>query len=76
MLEAVGKELKVCRIRNGLTLKEVAKNMEISMETLRRYEKDSNGLSIEKLERLLSYYNVDRTIFFDNVSAYMHDKEE
>lgn len=76
MLEAIGKELKVCRIRNELTLKEVAKNMELSIETLRRYERDSNGLSIEKLERLLSYYNVDKQIFFDNVCANMHGKDK
>lgn len=75
MLEAIGKELKISRIRNDLTLKEVAEKLDVSIETIRRYESDSNGLSVERLEELLNYYNIKKSIFFENVCAYIHDKE-
>ena len=76
MLEAIGKELKVIRIRNDLSLDDVAEKMNINRETLRRYENNSNGLSVERLEELLNYYNVEKSIFFDNVCAYIHEKKQ
>lgn len=73
MLEAIGKELKVTRIRKDLTLEDVANDNGFNRETLRRYENNSNGLSVEKLEDLLNYYNVNKAIFFKNVCEYMHE---
>lgn len=75
MLEAIGKELKVTRIRNDLTLEKVADNLGFNRETLRRYENSASGLSIERLEELLNYYRVDKAIFFKNVCEYMHDEK-
>ena len=72
MLEAIGKELKVIRIRKDLSLEYVAKQLGFNRETLRRYENNANGLSVERLEELLNYYSIDRTIFFENVCANMH----
>lgn len=74
MLEAIGKELKIIRIRNGLSLDAVAEQLSINRETLRRYENNSSGLSVEKLEKLLNYYDVEKSIFFSNVCEYMHEK--
>jgi len=74
MLEAIGKELKVIRIRNDLSLDDVAHDININRETLRRYENNSNGLSVERLEELLNYYNIEKSIFFSNVCEYMHEK--
>ena len=74
MLEAIGKELKIIRIRNGLSLDAVAEQLSINRETLRRYENNSSGLSVEKLEKLLNYYDVEKSIFFRNVCEYMHEK--
>lgn len=73
MLEAIGKELKVIRIRQDLSLEEVAKGLNINKETLRRYENNATGLSLEKLEKLLKFYNINTTIFFKNVCENMHD---
>ena len=73
MLEAIGKELKIIRIRNDMSLENVALNLGINKETLRRYENNANGLSVERLEELLNYYNVKKTIFFENVCANIHD---
>lgn len=72
MLEAIGKELKVARIRQSLTLESVAEQLNINRETLRRYENNATGLSVERLEEILNFYNMDKTIFFTNVCEYMH----
>lgn len=72
MLEAIGKELKITRIRNNLNLDQVASDFELNKETLRRYENNASGLSVERLEKLLNYYNTDKDIFFKNVCDYMH----
>ena len=73
MLEAIGKELKVARIRQSLTLESVAEQLNINRETLRRYENNATGLSVERLEEILNFYNMDKTIFFTNVCDYMHN---
>lgn len=73
MLDSIGKELKVIRIRNNLKLEEVADELQLNRETLRRYENNSSGLSVERLEELLNYYKVDKSIFFKNVCANIHD---
>lgn len=74
MQKSIGNELKIIRIRNNLKLEDVADSLNINRETLRRYENNANGLSIEKLEGLLDFYKVDKAIFFENVCANMHEK--
>lgn len=63
MQNSIGKELKIIRIRNNLRLEDVADNLNINKETLRRYENNSNGLSVERLEQLLDFYKIDKSIF-------------
>lgn len=75
MMEAIGKELKIMRIRNDMTMAEVAEKMGFNIETLRRYESNSTGLSVEKLEKLLVFYNADISIFFKNVCANVHENQ-
>lgn len=75
MREAIGTELKISRIRNNMTMQEVADKMGFNIETLRRYESNSSGLSIEKLEKLLLLYNENIDIFFDNVCENMHKNQ-
>ena len=73
MQNSIGKELKIIRIRNNLRLEDVADSLDINRETLRRYENNSNGLSVERLEQLLDFYKTDKAIFFENVCANMHN---
>lgn len=73
MLEAIGKELKIIRIRKDLKLDEVAENLGFNRETLRRYENNATGLSVERLEELLNYYEVNKSIFFKNICVNMHE---
>ena len=72
MQNSIGKELKIIRIRNNLKLEDVADSLDINKETLRRYENNSNGLSVERLEQLLDFYKTDKSIYFENVCADMH----
>lgn len=73
MIETIGKELKVLRIRNNLSIEEVANNFGLSYETIRRYENGSVDMSIERLEDMLKYYKIDADIFFKNVCANNHN---
>jgi transcriptional regulator len=73
LIEAIGKELKVLRIRNNLSIEEVANNFGLSYETIRRYENGSVDMSIERLEDMLKYYKIDADIFFKNVCANNHN---
>lgn len=73
MIEAIGKELKVLRIRNNLSIENVADDFGLSYETIRRYESGSVDMSIERLENMLKYYNVNADIFFKNVCTNKHE---
>lgn len=73
MLESIGRELKITRMRNDLKIEDVADYFDLNRETLRRYEKNASGLSVERLEQLLNYYRADKLIFFNNVCEYMHN---
>lgn len=75
MLEAIGKELKIIRIKKNLKLVDVANDLAFNQETLRRYEKNASGLSVERLEELLNYYKINELIFFSNVCEYMHEEK-
>lgn len=72
MQEAIAKELKSTRIKLGLSMTKVAADNKFNIETLRRYENNCNGLSVEKLIQLLKYYKVNSEIFFRNICEYMH----
>ena len=70
---AVARELKAARIRQDMSLEEVAKLNNVSYETMRRYEKGETNITIEFLEKMLSLYNTDISIFFKNVCENMHE---
>lgn len=75
MLESIGKELKIIRIRNNMKIEEVADMLKFNRETLRRYENNATGLSVERLEELLNFYNADKSNFFANVCANMQQNK-
>lgn len=72
MKEAIAKELKSARVKLGLTMTEVSEINGFNIETLRRYETNCSGMSVERLEKLLKYYRADPNIFFRNICEYMH----
>lgn len=73
MLELIGKELEIIRLRCNKSIRDVASDLNLNQETIRRYEKNASGLSVSRLNELLKYYNVDITIFFSNIREYNHN---
>lgn len=74
MQKAIAKELQLIRLRKNLTVNEVANHFNLNVETIRRYERECIGLSVERLEELLNYYSVSKDIFFKTLCEYMHDE--
>ena len=72
MNKLVATELKTIRIRKGLSLEKVAENIGVCYETMRKYENGKTNISIEFLEKLLNYYDVNMFIFFKTLCENMH----
>ena len=51
--------LRSIRVSKNYKLKDVARDLEISVDTLRNYEKFRTYPDIKTLRRLLEYYDVD-----------------
>lgn len=73
MNEVVAKELKAIRVKKDLSIEDIAKINNVSTETIRRYEKGETNITIEFLEKMLTIYNVDISIFFRNICENMHE---
>lgn len=76
MKEAIATELKLLRYKNNFTLNDIAKEFDVVPYTISRWEKDTTGLSIENLEKMLMLYKTDINIFFRNVCEYIHNSNE
>lgn len=75
MNNIIAKELKAWRIKRDYDLRKVAYDMGVCYETMRRYENGQTNITIEFLEKMLDYYNVDISIFFENICANMHETD-
>lgn len=71
----IARELKAIRVRENLRMEDVASNVGIALETLRRYEKDASKITVGFLTKLLEFYHVDDYYFFTNVCDKTHGKE-
>lgn len=71
MLNQVGRELRVIRMRKGLTLKQASKITGVHYNTLSEYENYPEKMKLGKLFELLEKYEVDETIFFENLCEYI-----
>lgn len=65
MKEAIATELKLLRYKNNFTLNDIAKEFDVVPYTISRWEKDTSGLSIENLEKMLALYKTDINIFLE-----------
>lgn len=72
---SIARELKSIRVKKNLRREDVAKDLMISLETLRRYEKDARNITVQFLSRILKYYNIDEFIFFKNICELTHENE-
>ena len=73
MNDIIAKELKAWRVRKDLDLKQVAEDMNVCYETMRRYENGQTNITIEFLEKMLDYYKIDISLFFKNICENMHN---
>ena len=57
-------KLKGLRNEKGLSQEEVAKSLGLSRETIRKYENNSEKMSVDILLKLLNIYQVKSDYFF------------
>lgn len=67
LTKIISKKLKGIRAENNLSITEAAKLLDISRETLRKYEKDAASIDCKRLVQILSTYNVEPSYFFEIV---------
>ena len=71
MLNQIGRELRVIRVKKGLTLKEASKITGVHYNTLSEYENYPERIKLGKLFDLLKSYQIDEDIFFNNICEYI-----
>ena len=65
--ELISTKLKGLRAENSLTLDEVGKQLKLHRETVRRYENNPKIMSIDIFIKLLSVYQKNVIVFFDEI---------
>ena len=71
--EQVASELRSLRAKFNYKQKEVANKASIDVMTLARYENNSTSMQLDMLEKIVTVYNLSLAIFFDKISANMHN---
>lgn len=69
--EQVASELRSLRAKYNLKQKEVANKAKIDVMTVARYENNSASMQLDMIEKIISVYGIELSIFFNNVSANM-----
>lgn len=70
----VASELRSLRAKYNLKQRDVANKAKIDVMTVARYENNSVSMQLDMIEKIISVYNMTLDIFFDNISANMHNK--
>lgn len=73
--EVVASELRALRAKHNYKQKEVADMAGIDTMTVVRYENNSTSMQLDMLEKIISVYELDLSIFFDIVSANMQNNK-
>lgn len=56
--------LAAARVNAGMTQREVAQKLKISVATLQYYERDSTNISKKLFDKITSLYQVDQDLIF------------
>lgn len=56
--------LEACRKNAGLTLRKAASYLDVSYQTLSKYENDSTNIPMSLLNKMVELYQVDRNSIF------------
>lgn len=70
--ELIAAELRGLRAKKDETVEKVSIGSTVSRDTITRYENNLTSPSIDNLEKLLNYYEMDFDIFFTNIYANKH----
>ena len=70
----VASELRAIRARHDLTQKQLADKVHVDISTITRYENNSVSMKLDILEKILSAYDIDIAIFFNNIYANMQNE--
>lgn len=66
-IKAIGLELSDIRRSKGISLLQVATDIQLNKDTLSKYENGNSSMKIYILDNLLNYYHINIDIFFKNV---------
>lgn len=64
MKKKIGKKLKALRLEKKMSKNDFYKAVGIKSETLKKYEDGSILIPIDKLEKIISFYNIPLYLFF------------
>lgn len=64
MKEKIGKKLKEIRLGKKITRKSLARQLNFNIETLKKYEDGSILIPIDKLKKIVNFYNIPLYLFF------------
>ena len=68
---AMGKALREIRLSNGLTQTKVAKSINVTFQQVQKYEKGTNGLSLEKFFLYCMLYEMTPNQLFKQAGMYV-----
>lgn len=71
--ELVAKELKVLRVENDMTTKELADKTGVASSTISYYENQKTEIALGKLQQILSAYDLSLLNFFARILAKKHN---
>ena len=60
----IGEKIKQLRTRKGLTMKELGENLGVSHAHISKLESGNNSPSVDLLEKLSEFFNIDVSYFF------------
>ena len=61
----MGLELKIARMKAGMTQQDVADKLGVCLMTVSRYERDARQLTVPMAKRFAELYNVPWTSFYE-----------
>lgn len=62
-------ELKIIRLEHGYDQLKLSEKCGVATSTLSRYENGTGKIYLDKVEQILSAYNISITVFFERILA-------
>ncbi len=69
LIEVITEELRALRAKKNYSQEEVAEKLGVHRETFRKYESNPSIMNVGLFLEMLGIYDINPSIFFDNVMA-------